>query len=1187
MYLKSLELQGFKSFPDKIELDFGKGLTAVVGPNGSGKSNIGDAVRWVLGEQSSKSLRGGKMEDVIFSGTQSRKQVGFAKVTLNIDNVSRSLPLDEDLVSVSRKLYRNGDSEYVINGKNVRLKDILELFMDTGLGKDGYSIIGQGKVAEIVSNKSAERRQIFEEAAGISKFRYKKEEATRRLSAAEENILRLKDIILELEDRVGPLKIQSEKAAQFITLAEEKKGLEISLWLEKLNSIKEDIQSAQDTYLMSSSEYEQLENDIVKIEGEIEEFFQKMQQASIKKEKLRNEIMDTEKGNGEINATIAVLRNDILYSEKEIETVKNQVENLKLDGEKSTKLIAEKEEVIAKTIAQKAETSKKIISDTRELEMLAGQSKETNSNFSRENEELNKLYIEKSRLDYTINSAETTFEELEEAVRIANDNSAVLSESYSEIQKRLINAKEFITILEDKKVEHENKISGFIKLLEGRKNRLENAKNEQIQGKLKLGELTQKSKLLADLERNMEGFAYSVKEIIKAGQNGRISGIFGSIAQIITTSSEYSLAIETALGGAMQNIIVENEDTAKRGIRLLKEMRAGRATFLPITSVKGYSLSEKGLDLQDGYVDLAVNLVDFDDKFNGVISSLLGRVVVVEDIDCGTVIAKKYGYKFKIVTLDGQVINAGGSFTGGSASKTTGVFSRKNEIEKISADIAELNHKMQDLTTNVENYQAEVDKLNFDIEGERELLSVVNSDFASTNAEVSHVNTLLENKNIEILTNEQNKKNFAEKLNSQQTSRKEAVLALEKIGEEIFILEENVKKSKSENDILSEKREELSTSISENKLKELELSKDIEALKENVLSLKNAILDREKNLLEYDRQILVLTEKIENCNKEIALNEAKMDNSKTFIDEINKQIQDVTSEHIEFERLSNERRALLKVKGEEKEKVSRESAILYERKNTLQKEYDGIISELWEQYELTRSGAMEIAIEIEDVKVAQKRLNEIKNKIRSLGSINLEAIEEYEEVSKRYEFMSTQLNDVEDAKKQLVNLIDDLTENMKRLFSENFNAINKNFKEIFVELFGGGRGQLTLTEPENILESGIEIEVEPPGKVIKNLSLLSGGEQAFVAIAIYFSILKIKPAPFCILDEIEAALDEVNVSKYASYLHNFTDTTQFILITHRRGSMEEADVLYGVTMQEKGVSKLLKMNAGETVGVEN
>lgn len=1186
MYLKSLEMHGFKSFPDKIVLDFNKGLTGVVGPNGSGKSNIGDAVRWVLGEQSSKSLRGGKMEDVIFAGTQLRKSVGFASVTLNIDNSDRSLDMENDLVSVTRKLYRNGDSEYIINGNQVRLKDIVELFMDTGLGKDGYSIIGQGRIADIVSGKSTERREIFEEAAGISKFRYKKAEAERKLAASEDNILRLTDILGELEGRVGPLKTQSEKAKKYLVLRDERKALEVSLWVAKLDEIKTTLSGLEEKVLSCTAEYEALTRELDEIDETIDKSNLGRAKCNERIEELRELIHNTELESSEANSKIAVLENDIEHINEAIKGIEEQILKTQSSDSEFKEQINQKEAELTTLAELKSSAQRDIEATESELSGLTVKSDEFDKSISDKGSEINSLYIKKSELTFTVESSLSNIDDnkrlieegkayIENAEKLIAEN----NEEKQEIQKAISEAEEKIS-------EFNNRIAGITKLNESKTKALNEARESYTKKEIRLRELRGKVNLLNDLENSMEGFANSVKQIMKAKKHGQIKGVFGSVAQLITVEGRYSTAIETALGGAMQYIIVDNEDTAKRSIRHLKETRSGRATFLPITSVKPREFKENGFESCEGFVAIASELVFADDRFSGIIKSLLGRIVIAEDIDLATLIAKKYGYRFKICTLDGQVINAGGSFTGGSVSRSTGILTRKNEIEDIKVEIAELESETVELSQTFESLKQEVNKLRLDIEGERELLSEHTTDKVRFEGELNRLKDLgagyedklndAENQ-IEVLTS---------KITSAQESYKNAQKELEDINIQITEKEKNFDETQSKIQSFKEGRQALSEKLSEQKIKVIELERDEQAVMLSIEQLKEAARNASDAKTRLDLRILENRALIEEKHKEIDSIRNGITSSKGIIEKYSEDIRKEQTAYRDYEAKIAKQRAYQKIKIDERENISRELERDSEKKNTFQAEFDKIISELYEVYELTRSEAIAEAKPIENNTEANRELNSIKNKMKALGSVNLEAIDEYAEVSKRYEFMKAQLGDVVKSKNELEKLIDELTENMKVIFSESFNKINDNFKKIFVELFGGGAAELVLSDPENILESGIEIKVAPPGKVIKNLMSLSGGEQAFVAIAIYFSILKIKPSPFCILDEIEAALDDVNVTKYAQYLRNFTDKTQFILITHRRGTMEECDILYGVTMQEKGVSKLLKMEVGQQIEIE-
>lgn len=1177
MYLESLELQGFKSFPDKIKLTFDKGITAVVGPNGSGKSNIGDAVRWVLGEQSSKTLRGGKMEDVIFSGTQFRKPMGFASVTLNIINNRGILQIPSEQVSVTRKLYRSGESEYMINGAQVRLKDICELFMDTGLGRDGYSIIGQGRVAEIVSAKSGERREIFEEAAGISKFRYKKAEAERKLAAAQENILRLRDIIGELESRVEPLRIQSEKAEKFIEYSETKKSLEITVWVRQLDDLKKNLDEISDKLLISTNEYNGVEADISRLEEELTQLSENMQENTLRTEELRNRILESERANTQIHSDIAVCENEIRHANDDIDEIKKQQALSENTGEENRKATEEKLAAIKNAEAELEQTRTDYVTVSEELSKASSEKDSFDSKSAQVQNELNKLYIKQSEYGVSISTGKQNAEDMKAQLESADSREEMLRSALEDLKREKGECTDGLALIEEKTEELNNRIGGISKLYAARKEKLEAAKKQLEEMNFSIRDKDQRIRMLADLENSMEGFAHSVKQILKASKSGQLSGVYGSAAQLIKVESKYSVAIETAMGGALQNIVVENEDIAKRGIRLLQETKAGRATFLPLTSVKGNRLNENGLDRCDGFVALAVDLVQFDPRFEGVYNSLLGRIVIAEDIDLGTLIAKKYSYKFRIVTLDGQVINAGGSFTGGSVSKSSGVLTRKNDIEKLTNEKNSLQTKLNELRASAEKLKSETDKLGFDIEGAKEELSVVAADKIRFESELKRIDVMTAQNEEQLSGSEDAKNALKNRISESEAAVKAAEEALKSVENEISEKEKSVSENEEQRRQMQEKREALSEKMSALKLRETEITKDIEAIKSEIARLEAQSQEIGSSSA---RLVVELDEKnrfIEGKQAEIEALNAKLSGAKDEAAGINERIAQLRSESHTMEQKSNEKRRQVRELNDSKEKFSREVTRLEERKTSVQGAYDKIIADMAEQYELYLSEAVKLAKPVENLLVIQRDLAEIKQKIRALGNVNVAAIEEYKEVSERYEFMSGQLNDVESSKRELEKLIEELTETMRRQFSDSFNQINENFKQIFVELFGGGRAELTLTDPEDVLESGIEIKVAPPGKVINNLSLLSGGEQAFVAICIYFSILKIKPAPFCILDEIEAALDDINVTKYAQYLRKFTDTTQFILVTHRRGSMDEADVMYGVTMQEKGISKILRL----------
>lgn len=1178
MRLKSLELQGFKSFPDKIKLTFDKGITGVVGPNGSGKSNIGDSIRWVLGEQSTKTLRGNKMEDIIFSGTASRKPVGFAAVTLTIDNSGKEFDIDGDEVAVMRKLYRSGESEYRINGKSVRLKDINELFMDTGLGRDGYSIIGQGRIAEIVSAKSNERRDIFEEAAGISKFRYKKAEAEKKLALAQDNLLRLKDIVSELEARVEPLRIQAEKAQQFIILAGERKKIEISVWIKKLSELRETIENTDEKILICKSQYESAEHDTENCELERKKCDILIQECNAKVEELRKEILETEKKSSEYKSSIAVCENDMLYCKKNIVSLlEKQTAGFmqKDDAEKNLDLCITKKAEFQKNLDEVSANSESIKNEfseiEKEFESIGKISDEKSS-------EINSLYIKQSEYRFTVTSSESIISEIKSQIENQSRQTADYENLHKKYNDEQIEVNKSIAHLTELEQEYNNKLSGFSMLYDNKHNKLSEHKKQYDKLLFDMNSFQQKIKIMQELENSMEGFSFSVKEIIKASKNHQLNGVKGTVAQLINVDDMYSVAIETALGGALQNIIVDNEQSAKNCIQFLKQRRAGRSTFLPVTSVKGYELTERNVRNEYGFMALASDIVNTDDEYRGIIRSLLGRTVIADDINSAGNIAKKYGYKFKVVTLDGQVVNAGGSFTGGSQVRSAGVLTRKNEIDKLTNELEKLSANKLDYEKSGQKLQSELEKISADTNNLRQELNQIISDRIGFEAEVKRLISMSAQAEIQFKEAVSSLELLNERFENQNKAYENAFSELGKVEKNIADIENSMASEKSRKEDIQKKREKLSSELSDLKIREMEIKKDIELADGEIKSLKNTIDN-------FDSESSRITEEIQIQRKISNDKEKEIQNFKNLLEQIkndtDKSALQIENQHKlqnEYEIQRDKLNADIRSFNDTRENLTKELTRLEERRTALLKDNDSIISQIWENYELTRSEAEEIAEPVDNMIKAQKQLNDIRNKIKSLGNVNVDAVDEYKEVSERYTFMAEQLHDVETSKQELEKLIDTLTLDMRQIFAECFENINKNFQHIFKELFGGGTAELILTEPENVLESGIEIVVAPPGKVIKNLISLSGGEQSFIAIALYFAILKIKPAPFCILDEIDAALDDVNVSKYASYLKHFTDSTQFITVTHRRGTMEAANVLYGVTMQENGVSKLLRLD---------
>lgn len=1184
MLLKSLELQGFKSFPDKTKIEFGKGLTAVVGPNGSGKSNLSDAMRWVMGEQSTKTLRGSKMEDVIFTGTQQRKSQGFAQVSLTIDNSDRSLAVDSDEVIITRRLNRNGDSEYKINHASVRLKDINELLMDTGLGRDGYALVGQGRIAEIIQSKSDQRREIFEEAAGISKFRYRKNEAVHKLEASEENLLRLQDILSELEQRVEPLKKQSEKAKAFLQLSQEKRQLEVALWNLSLDQTSQKLKEQEDKILACQVEHEDLQQSSQALEEKINQSYEEMQRCLSRAEDCRQEKEELEQQNSALLSQEAVGKNNLEHFDQETARLSQQLEDFKRSQQQTGRLLQERQRQRENLEAALEETNAKLEAARGQLAELAKQDQGADQQSAQLSKRINELLLLENEDKLTV--IQLTGQTEEDANSYQN-NQIMLSQMKDNAQgtqRELKQAQELAQLLTQRMETLENQKAGYRFKLEGRQKKLEQEQAQAEELLRQAGQLRQKAKLLRDLEDNLEGFAYSVKAVMKQSKNGRLEGIHGTVARLLQVPEEYALAIETALGGSMQHIVVENENAAKSAIRFLKQQNAGRATFLPLTSVKGRELTGYDLTDQEGYVDLASHLVKADAQYQGIVDSLLGRIVVAEDLDCAAAMGRQFGYRFKIVTLDGQVVNAGGSFSGGSKSRSAGLLSRAGEITQLQQQAEALAQRSQQQSQDTKKLEQEVNTLKAQLGALESEQITVKEDRIRCEGEQKRLEALEAEYSRRVQEMEQELEGFLQRL--QEKNQKIANLRRRQ-GEtqrELEQAQQTLQSLRGQGDLLRKQREEVNASIQQLQLSQLAQQKDVDSLLETMEQLMGQSRESEQLQQQLAQQIQQLGQQRTQQQQQIQQCAKQRETNRLTQQKLEEQVQRILQQRTQLEQAATGLREEEKQYSRRREEVSRRLAQLEERRDTLQKEYDEVIRKLWEEYELTRSQARQEAQQPDDPAKAKTRLAAVKGEIRSLGSVNLSAIEEYEEVSQRYEFMSRQLADVEQSRKELEDLIKQLTRKMEELFAQSFEEINQNFQKIFVDLFGGGHGELKLTDPEDLLGSGIEIIVQPPGKVIRHLSALSGGEQSFVAIAIYFAILKVRPAPFCILDEIEAALDDVNVARYAEYLRLMSDKTQFIAITHRRGTMEEADVLYGVTMQEKGVSKLLKLDVSEVAG---
>lgn len=1181
MILKALEMQGFKSFPDKTVLEFNKGITAVVGPNGSGKSNISDAVRWVLGEQSTKTLRGSKMEDVIFSGTDVRKAKGFAEVTLRLDNTDRSLNKDSDEVSVTRRYYRSGDSEYLVNGESARLRDVNELFMDTGLGRDGYSIVGQGKIADMVSPKASERRDMLEEAAGISHFRYRRGDAIKRLAQAEENLVRLRDILSELEGRVGPLKAQSEKAQKFIVLAGERKNLEIGIWLNTIDKTGEKMRDQEHKIEIAEASHKEAQDELSKIGEMIDKAADGTRDINIKLEEIRNSASGFEEKLSDIDSQIKVAENSILHNNETIERI-----NRDKAAENETEQNIDAAVSAARECIQKAE--EQIADATRQMDELSKQEETyrlSSSEFSDRaaalSGEISALSVRLADCRVTAETANSSIEEIRSRISAIDESMGTRKDDYDALLKRKADAEASLKEIQDEIVSVKNAIDGYTLRFENRGKKADSVKLAIDEKQRELHKGQDRVRLLEDLEKNMEGYFGAVKAVMKESGRGALRGIYGPVSQLITVKDKYSAAIETALGAAVQNIVVDNETDAKRAMGFLKERRAGRATFLPITAIKGRVLSEQGLDDQYGFVSIASDLVSYDNKYSEIIRWLLGRTAVAEDIDSAIAIAKKYSYRFRIVTLDGQVINAGGSMTGGSRVQNAGILSRGNEIERLKGSLASMQKELDGMLSDYKLLSEDASAAKAELEGAEGDLLRAKEENIRREGELKLASDKLASVSSGVKELLEEKETLEKRIESVSLGAEAARSQIDELKETLENKEKELESITGDSKTLQKNREEVASKAAEIRLRIVSLQKDVEANTDEITRLKNRKTGHLDRLSELDGEIREIEEK----NDELrALTERLSADEKALKanhGDAQNQINELISQRDELEKQANDLRLHERAKSEERERLSGDIARLEERKIAMRNEYDNLTSKLYDEYQLTRREAAALEIEIDDYSLAAKRLAELKSQIRALGSVNVSAIEEYKEVSERYEFLSGQINDVETSRAELNKMIDDLTGKMAEQFREQFNRINSCFGQTFIELFGGGKAELRLEDERDVLGSDIEIKVQPPGKNVQNINLLSGGEKGLSAIALLFAILKVTPAPFCIFDEVEAALDDVNVSRYAQYVRRMTKNTQFILITHRRGTMEEADVLYGVTMQEKGVSKLLELKTAE------
>ena len=1175
MVFKELEIQGFKSFPDKVKITFDAGVTGVVGPNGSGKSNLSDAVRWVLGETSSRQLRAaGKMEDVIFGGTRRRSAMGFASVRLTLDNTGHTLDVDADEVTIGRKYYRSGDSEYTINGQVCRLRDVYELLLDTGIGRDGYSVIGQGRIAEIVAAKSSERREIFEEACGIAKYRYRKTEAERRLAAAGENLERLRDILGELESRVGPLEKESAKAQKFLELSEQRKTLEVTLWTDSVHRARDTVRQQVRDYETAQADYERFDGEAKAAEQEAEEIRMQAQQLTIAVERLNGDIRSiTEQISGS-DSRIAVLENDILRNEESIASLRSEIEAGEQDGAEADAALQRHRAVAAKMEAEGEKLAAEIDALNAELTKLADASNASGARKDTLRAEITDLTAKRTEAQVAQAAAEAAEETarqrlpaLEQAVQEGTDQ-------WEMARQDLTDTIRYREMLTENEKQLANVRSGLELKLKNRKAALDEADTAEQRLGRELDAARQRLSVLRELEKNMDGYQNSVKAVMRAAGARRLRGIIGPVSAILKVEPGCEVAVETALGAALQNIVVENEAAAKAAIALLRSDNAGRATFLPLDTVQPGVFRGR----LSGTARLASSLVQADARYDNIVSNLLGRIIVVEDINEASRVARDNGFRSRVVTMDGQVINAGGSFTGGSVQRSAGLFTRKQEMEELRIRAAKLQKDCLAAQEKTDQCKEQVDALQAELtataseqitaandrvraEAEQKRLEAAAAQLETArNARRQEIDTLQA-----ALADSRAKAEDAAKLQAELTAkidRRTAEMSRIAEGDDSFLTRQNA----------------LAQDLSAKRLEQVTRQKDAELAYSQIAALEQRARDAAARRTSLEESVAALAARSDACRAEIADIRQTRADSQTTIAQKEAEIREATQKRLARQQAETETLVRARTAADSREEMSREMARLAERKAAAESEYDQTVAKLWDEYQLSVSQAEALCVEFDSLPALRAQVADLRGKIRALGSVNVSAIEEYKEVKARYDALVTQVTDVEESRNELSRMISKLSAQMREIFTDSFRAINENFGRVFAELFGGGEASLMLEDESDVLSSGIGIRVAPPGKVIKNLEALSGGEQALVAISIYFAILAVNPAPFCILDEIEAALDDANVVRFAQYLRRVSDKTQFIVITHRRGTMEAANVLYGVTMQEDGVSKLLKLD---------
>ena len=1181
MYLKSLELQGFKSFPDKTLIRFGDDITAIVGPNGSGKSNISDGILWVMGEQSSKTLRGAKMEDVIFGGTQKRAAVGFAEATLTLDNTDRALAYDADEVMVTRRYYRSGDSEYYINKQSARLRDIHEMFMDTGLGREGYSNIGQGRIDEILSLKSGDRREIFEEAAGISKYRHRKEETERKLAHTEDNLLRIGDKVSELELQLEPLKVQSEKARKYLELKEELKGQEVAVWLDSLDKLSAAAKKAEEDYKSASFVLQQAHDDLDSLYRQTEELGETLRRRDGELETVRLKVNMLSATHQQFDGQMAVLRGNVENNNSNIRRIE---EELKGDADRSGGIVTQIQQTVQRIEEIEAALKEKraaLSACQQELTAMTANAQGYTRQFLELRGQESSLAADLAGREADCRGLEESMMQTRERLEQLDSDLAAGSARKHAAQTDLDSCRKELRTARENVTAANNTIAGYTLRQNTRVKRQDELAQSLRELTTKLDSVSAKARVFRAMERDFDSYNKAVKMVMQEAQRGALRNVHGPVSRLVRTEDSYTLAIEIALGAAMQQIVVGTEADGKAAISYLKRTGGGRATFLPLNTIQGRVLQENGLENCRGFVGIASELVSGEQQYRGIVENLLGRTVIVSDLDAAIHMSQKYRNRFKIVTLDGQVMNPGGSMTGGSTNKDAGILSRANELEKLTRQEKELQEKSLVLDGELREAQRQADQVEFQLTTARDQLREAEDQVLRLEGMEKQHEILLGAivDAAEASTRERTALHDRERTDRERYAAQRA---------KIQVYQQQLEQTRTALAALEGSQTEISQATASYTEQMTALKTEEAALDAESTTARNHIADLKQlqSAMEGDREkkaalMDVIREDNARLEREIADLTARQAENDRESETMNGQLQQILTSRAEAEASKTRAERDAQEKNKDILNMERACALLEQKKVTSSLEEKTIIDKLWDTYGLTPGTASEFRGEIESVAAGNRRIAELKRKISALGTPNLGAIEEYARVNERYTYLAEQRDDVLNSKRDLEGIIRDITKEMTTIFVEEFKKIDHYFGITFEEMFGGGKGQLILENPEEPLTCGIEIRVQPPGKQVKTITLLSGGEKAFVATALYFAILKVRPTPFCLLDEIDAALDDRNVERFASYLHNLSKKTQFIVITHRRGTMEASDVLYGVTMQEQGVSKLLRLDLNQ------